>query len=119
MSRFSASMSTTCQPMIDSIQTLSRGSESVVVPRVANEILIISLGVNEAIPLKNWSVYQALQGPSTVLDGIQRRPGAEARIACNVFGECGVGAPLPWSIPGQANWPGLARALSNLWWLLT
>ena len=33
-------MSTNCGPMIDSIRTLNRGRESVVVPRVASEILM-------------------------------------------------------------------------------
>ena len=39
--RWSAFPSTTCRPMmIDSIQTLNRARESVVVPRVGSEILI-------------------------------------------------------------------------------
>ena len=74
---------------------------------------------HEPIYSKNWSVYQALRGSDTLLDSILYHPGAGARTACEISGRCRVGAPLPWSIPGQANGPGLARAFPSLWWLAT
>ena len=59
-----------------------------------------TLGVNEPIPAKNLSVYEALRGLSTALDSIQRRSGEVARTAWKILGQCWSGFPPPRSIPG-------------------
>ena len=98
MSRCSALMSKNCRPF----RALHRGR-----------------GISRRIPCSKQDLHQnrTNQGSSTALEVILHRPGAGALTAHRVLAACGVGS-LPWSIPEQASWPGLSRALPSLWCLL-
>ena len=98
MSRCSASMSKNCRP----IRALNRGRK-----------------ISCRTPCSKQDLHQnrTSQGLSTALESILHRPGEGARTAYRVLAACRVGS-LPWTVPEQASWPGLSRALPSLWRLL-
>ena len=94
MSRCSASMSKNCRP----IRALNRGRK-----------------ISCRTPCSKLDLHQnrTSQGLSTALESILHRPGEGARTAYRVLAVCRVGS-LPSSVPEQASWPGLSRALPRL-----
>ena len=98
MSRCSASMSKNCRP----IRALNSGRK-----------------ISCRTPCSKQDVHQnrTSQGWSTALESILHRLGEGARTAYRVLAACRV-VSLPSSVPEQASWPGLSRALLSLWRLL-